>query len=130
MLAGPGLLPAMDGYAGNAYVEFYGGTQPSPGGSGGGPLVCTAPLNKPSGSVSAGTFTLSFPTSGGVALVSLAPTWARIFDGNGTRFFDVKCRLIATADDPLDPAAIVVNATAVAAGALLRFSGGTINLSG
>lgn len=130
MLAGPGLVPALDAYTAAAYVELYCGTQPGPGGSGGGPLLCTMALQKPSGAMSGGSLLLAVPTTGAVALVSSPPTWGRLFDGNGTRFMDFWARLSVDADDPADPAAIVVLASSVAAGTLLRFSAGTISIGG
>lgn len=129
MLAGPGLVPALDAYTGPAYVQLFAGTQPAPGGAAG-TLVCTINLQKPSGSMSGSALQLAVPTDGAVALVSTAPTWGRVFDGNGTRFMDIKARLSTDTDDPDDPAAIVVLASSVAAGTLLRFSAGSISITG
>lgn len=130
MLSGPGLLPWLDAQAAPAYVDVFGGTQPSPGGSGGGPLVCTMPLQRPPGTMSGGSLVLAVPTSGAVAIASASPKWARVYDGAGTRAFDIKARLSTDTDDPADPAALVVLASVVEAGSLLRFTAGAIGLSG
>lgn len=124
-----GLLAALDAYSTPAYLVLYAGTQPGPGGAAT-TAVCTLTLGRPSGTVAGGALSLAVPTAGSIAYVSAAPTWARLFDGGGNRMLDLRVRLVTSADDPSDPAAIVVQAGSVEAGALLRVSSGSISVAG
>ncbi len=124
-----GLLGALDVYPSPAYLTIYTGAQPAPGGAAT-TVICSINLLRPAGTVVAGALVLAVPSSGGIAFVGATPTWARLFDGGGNRFMDFKARLVVDADDPDDPAVVVVQAAVVEAGALLRVTAGSINVGG
>ena len=111
-----GVIAALDAGAGNARVDLYSGAT----------FVGSTDLAKPCGTVVGGTLVLAVPTSGAIAYASLSPTQARLYSGAGVRLFDLKARMVADADDPADPAAVVVQAAVVEAGALLRITAGAI----
>lgn len=124
-----GLLGALDAYLTPAYLTVYTGTQPAPGGAATA-VICSINLLRPAGTVTGGALVLAVPSSGGIAFLAAAPTWARLFDGGGNRFMDFKARLVTDIDDPLDPAVVVVQAGVVEAGALLRVTAGSISVAG
>lgn len=111
-----GLLAALDAGALNARLDLYAGAT----------FICSTDLAKPCGTLAAGALALTVPTSGAIAYASLTPTQARLYSGAGVRMVDLKVRMVAVADDPTDPAAVVVQAATVEAGALLRITAGAI----
>lgn len=124
-----GLLDHMVGCAGASRLEVYGGVQPAPGGAAG-TIICNTTLQSPPGTVVAGALVLAVPSSGAIAVSAGPPTWARLFDGDGARLFDLKARLNSEADDPDDPAVVVVMAAAIEVGGLLRINSGAISIGG
>lgn len=111
-----GVLAALDAGPLHARVDLYAGAT----------FVCSTDLAKPSGTVVGGALVLTVPTGGAIAYASLTPTQARLYSGAGVRLFDLRARMVAAADDPTDPAAVVVQAAVVEAGALLRITAGAI----
>lgn len=124
-----GLLGALDAYTQPAYLTIYTGTQPAPGGAATS-VICSINLLRPAGTIVGGALMLAVPSSGGIAFLAATPTWARLFDGGGNRFMDFKARLVTGADDPADPAVVVVQASVLEAGALLRVTAGAIMVAG
>ncbi len=111
-----GMLAALDLGSLHARIDLYAGAT----------FVCSTDLTKPCGSVVAGALVLTVPTSGAISYASATPTQARLYSGTGVRMLDLKARMVAAADDPDDPAAVVVQAAVVEAGALLRITAGAI----
>lgn len=111
-----GVIAALDVGALPARIDLYAGAT----------FVCSTNLAKPCGAVVGGTLVLTVPTSGAIAYAGLAPTQARLYSGAGVRLFDLRARMLGAADDPADPAAVVVQATVVDAGALIRITAGTL----
>jgi hypothetical protein len=124
-----GLLGALDAYLTPAYLTIYTGTQPAAGGAATA-VICSINLQRPAGSIVDGGLVLAVPSSGGIAFLAASPTWARLFDGGGNPFIDFKARLATDIDDPDDPAFVVVQASVIEAGALLRVTTGTISVAG
>ena len=115
-----GLLNKLDAGAGTARLDVYGA---------GPTFIFSTNLGDPAGAVVGGSLVLSVPTSSGIAYSGLAPTLAVLYAADGTRLLDLKARLVTDTDDPADPAAVVVQAAAVAAGALLRVVSGSIGFA-
>jgi hypothetical protein len=89
-------------------------------------FVCTTTLATPCGTVVGGALALTVPTAGAITYVSAAVTLAVLFAGDGTRMFDLRARMVSAADDPDDPAAVIVQAAVLDVGTLVRVTSGTI----
>lgn len=125
-----GLLAGLNAGTNPSVLQIYGGAQPAAGLPGAGPLICEVELQRPAGVVSGGALQLAIDGAGGVAAVAATPTWARLLDGAGAWFLDLRARLSVEAEDPLDPQPVVVHASAVDVGALLRVTAGALSVLG
>ena len=91
-----GLLAGLNAGTNPSVLQIYGGAQPAAGLPGAGPLICEVELQRPAGVVSGGALQLAIDGAGGVAAVAATPTWARLLDGAGAWFLDLRARLLTT----------------------------------
>lgn len=113
------LLAALDAAEGRARLDILGGAT----------LICSTLLARPAGAVVDGALVLTVPTTGAIAYSSATPTLAVLYAADGTRMLDLRARLASTPDDPADPAAVVIQASLVEPGALLRVTAGAIRFA-
>jgi hypothetical protein len=126
-----GMVTALDTPMLEPTLYFYAGERPGPGGAPeANALVASVRLLRPSGTVGGGALTLAVPSYTGIALRAATPTWARLVDGAGSRVMDLTCRLIGAAENPLDPAEVVIDAPSVTVSTRMRVVSGAIQITG
>lgn len=119
-----GLLDRM-GQGGAARVRLYTGARPAAANAPTGNLIAVVYLAEPAGYVHTDGDLVLATGVDSTLLLSAAPTWARVFDGNENQLFDCDARLSPDADTGQE---IVVAAPAgLYAGALLRIQSGTFS---
>lgn len=113
-----GTLDYLDTGAAHARIRIYGGARPAAGGAPGTPLLAEVALDKPGGSVAAGTLTLASSDLATV-LNTGAPTWGRIVNGNDDWALD------ADAGGPSSGAPILLSDDNLYAGGKVALLSGT-----
>lgn len=119
-----GLLDRM-GAGGAARLRLYTGARPAASNAPSGSLVAVVYLAEPAGTVQANGDLVLTTGIDSVLLMSAAPTWARVLDGNEVQLFDCDARVSTAANTGQE---IVIAAPAgLYAGALVRIQSGTFS---
>lgn len=122
-----GVAAALDAGSADSTCHLFANTRPvTPGATAGASPVAVVPLNKPCGSVNAGTGLLELALSkDGQLADSSMPVWARFYAADGEWLYDCDARSSAAPDLGQE---VVVLVPVLYVGAYLRIASGTLGL--
>ena len=118
----------LDVAGGPPYWRIYGGGVPAPGGTPPGDLISQCNLTYPVGTVAGAVLTFAGPFLPAPILAAVNPTWARLHDGLGGYVMDVRARLDTVADDPANPAQVILAAPSMVVGHQIQIIAASVSL--